>query len=303
MVYFVLAVLSISRLRSILHFIPLWSALKLLYTTIAIHLCTRTLGLMLLVLLTIFRYREFSYQFQTILFTFPEYCFITLYLIIIVQWITSLLNAYGNGQYSIVNGSKCRKWTRILFFTACLVVFISIVTFYIMLWFRPDSTSDQIEQSCTGLNLGIVGFAIIVALMMYCCVLSRHTNTSYVSLQIVKKLSYTVVVASIGRVFRAVVFLLSSFLVWQDSMEQSTLSMSIISILTLCELFPLFLLLDWRLVFLLLGGEEIVETKVSEPGAALFLPFDFSSSVLPRHNYSNMVVAGSDPNNNSPNMK
>jgi hypothetical protein len=208
------------------------------------------------------------------LFTFPEYCFITVYLIIVVQWITSLLNAYGHGSYSLVNGSSCRRWTRILFFTACLIVFLSISIFYTLLWFKPDSTSEGIERSCTFLNICIVAFAIFVAFIMYCCVLTRHMNTSYVSLLIVKTLSHTFVVASSGRIFRAVILLLSSFMAWQDSMEQSTLSMSIISILSLCELFPLFLLLDWRLVFLLLGGEEIVEAKIGDLASiSLFLPF------------------------------
>jgi hypothetical protein len=226
----------------------------------------RTGGFGLLALFTLDNTDELWYPFQAMLFTFPEYCALTIYVLVFLTWFESVL--FAHSQFFITSRSSFRKYTRVVFFAFCGVIYATVCVLYIMLCTDANSfqnfVSSLIERSCAILNASLAALVIMSALYIHFIRLSGFTLVSPIARELVSKASYAFILWCFGRAVRAVVFFVSIAYAWQQTLDSNTLSIAVVSILVVTELVPILYLLDWTLICVLLIGEEVAEAHTQD---------------------------------------
>jgi hypothetical protein len=269
-VYGLFFVLSVYRNIGINRFSTQAVTEKVLYRAVSVHLAIRTLGFATLSFFNLAgRTNDVWYPLLALLFTLPEQCTISIYIIVFLTWLENYV--FSHAQHVIRSRVRFRSIAWLCFFLLTVVQFAVAFILYFLLAINKnafdDSMGNYIQWSCACINTLFPVIAIAVALVFIFGVLKNVPLASPLAKELVHKISIVFTVWSAGRIVRGVIFILSIEWEWQQTLATNLLGITIVSILVVSEFVPLLLLLDWAVIGILLIGDEIaVDPAIADEG-------------------------------------
>lgn len=266
-VYAVFFVLSVYRNIKINQFSTQAVTEKVLFRAVSGHLAVRTLGFAVLSMFSLVgRTNKMWYPLQAVLFTLPEQCTISIYVIIFLTWLETYV--FSHAQRIVRSRVRFRSIAWLCFFALTFLQYVIVFILYFLLAIKEDvfdeSMSDYIQWSCAIVNTFFPLCALAVAAVFAFRILRNAALASPLARELVYKITVVFAVWSAARLVRGVVFILSITYEWQQSLATNLLGITIVSILAVSEFLPLLLLLDWALIGILLIGDEISVDPATE---------------------------------------
>jgi len=268
-IYGMLFVISFLRYRHVNGFIPTLNTSKALYIAGALHLLVRAASFSLIsFFMAAGRVNKVWYPLLVMLITFPEYCIISMYVLIFLAWLEIYI--FSHHQFILQSRERFRRISRIAFVIASVAVYVTVTILYALLAISKDDFDDSmsliIEWTLAMANAVFPFIVMCVAIFFVVNILSGFPLSSPLAQSVVKKLHQLIIFWTIGRAVRGAVLFLSLQNEYQKHYNAEVCSIITFTYLTIAEFIPLLLLLDYAMVSIVIVADEV--TQASPPVVA-----------------------------------
>jgi hypothetical protein len=268
-VYLWQTIASLRRVRKVTRFSRKWNFQKLLYLIVFSHTLIRTIafgiisGVSLTAAASKFEDSNDGYPELIILFIFPEFVFLSSYLVLFFCWIEVFV--FSHEQY-FMRYSRFQKSWKTIFSLFNLAMGAAQIWAYVELY---------LPKSILKSDVLIIIYILLISncLLLPCIVgvswsylqfmLSGFPYNSAVASMRVSKLNWILLIWSFGRIVRGLMLWIFNIdRNWGSAKGNLDLfSILVVTAISAAEVMPISMLMDWQVVSLLILGDRDVTAQ------------------------------------------
>lgn len=271
LLYLIMALWATFKMLKVNQLVSDWASQKIFHLFLVIFVFIRAISFGALTVLDIKKAKyetttgnEIWYPLEVILFSLPEFCMISTYVLLFFHWMETYL--FTHEQFLVLSKARFRKNWRIGFAILTFISYATLLALYAVLCFKADNliatspTTWAINLATSVANFAIPFLFLVVYFYLACILLSGFPlRQSALARAKLRKLTRVLLVWTFGRLVRGTMILIDTqhYTSWKlilGTSESYIFPIIVITTLVISECLPVFVILEWSVLGLLLVG-------------------------------------------------